>query len=320
MLSCYIQKNGILSEVQPTLAQSGCWFDLVDPSLEDLENLSRITKIENLDFIKAALDDEERPRIEIDEDVILIVINIPLMEDENTFDTLPLGIIVSPEYFITVCLKENKVISFFNSENYKFSQAFTKTRLLFQILLRSTKLYLRYLRYINRHTDDIEEELRRSMKNKALFQMLELEKSLVYFTTALKSNGGVIDKLSRLLRNHKQTIALLPITDEDDQDLIEDIIIENKQALEMVEIHNHILSGMMNAFASIINNNLNTVMKFLTTMTILLAIPTMVASFFGMNVTNIPFHNVAGGFWSVVVISIIITSVLAGALWKKNKF
>lgn len=317
MFQCFITKDGMLAEIPEDSLEKGCWINLTDPSREELRLVADVARLSSLDMLKAALDEEERAHIETDEGNILIVINIPCMEDENSFDTLPLGIVITPDYFITISLRENKVISFFNSDNYKFFQTFRKTPFMFQILLRSAKLFLRYLRYINRHTEHIENELMRSLKNRELIQMMEIEKSLVYFTTALKSNSMVIERISRLFRN-KNNISIPPLTEED-EDLLEDIIIENKQALEMVEIHSNILSSMMDAFASIINNNTNNVMKFLAVMTILLAIPTMLASFWGMNV-HVPYQQSDYGFFFVMMFASLLTIVTGVVLWKKNKF
>jgi len=239
------------------------------------------------------------------------------MEGETSFDTLPLGIVITPNHFITICLKDNRVMSYFDKDNTRFFCTAKKARFLFQIQYRSAILYLRYLKYINQQTDEIELNIRRTMKNKALFQLLQLEKSLVYFTTALKDNGIVLQKLMRL-RNNRNIQHLLDF-DEEDEDLMEDVIIENKQAIEMVEMHSNILSSMMNAFASIISNNLNFVMKFLTTMTILLAVPTMLASFWGMNVT-LPWSATPWGFLYVIIFSALITGFTAYILWKKGMF
>ncbi|MFH0702014.1 MAG: magnesium transporter CorA family protein [bacterium] len=318
MLNKYISKeNGSLQEISAHSSEKGCWFNLINPTAEEIKTVAKIIDISSLDFLKTSLDEEERPHIEIDDNSLLIIINAPLMESKNIFDTLPLGIIITLDYFITVCLKENKVLSYFSPENAKYFDTSKKAPFILQILFRSTKLYLKYLRDINQQTDEIEMNLRKSMKNKALFDLLELEKSLVYFTTALKDNGIVMEKLSRLFKN-KIFMHLLKV-DEEEKDFLEDIIIENKQAIEMVEIHSNILSSMMDAFASIISNNLNIVMKFLTTMTILLAIPTMIASFWGMNV-NVPWGETSNGFVYISVFAVIVTSITIFMLWKKTMF
>jgi len=239
------------------------------------------------------------------------------MHDKDTFDTIPLGIIITSNHFITVCLMENKILSHFCKNSHKDYSTHKRTRFLFQIFYKSAELYLRYLRYINIHTDEIEKTLRKSMKNQTLFQLLELEKSLVYFAASLKDNSIVTHKLLRLRTN--QSINDLLIIHEDDEDLLEDVIIENKQALEMVEMHSNVLGSMMDAFASIISNNLNIVMKFLTSMTILLAIPTMISSFFGMNVP-VPWGHNNFGFVFVIILSIILTLSAAYLLNKKQMF
>lgn len=296
----------------------GAWFNLTRPTGDEIKQVAEVINLDP-DYLRDALDSEERSRLEIEEDVMLIITNIPLMEDENTFDTLPLGIILTPNHIVTVSLKENNILSFFNQDTSKLFHTDERTKFLFHILFRSTKFYLRYLNRINSRTDQIELELRRTMKNKALFQLFEVQKSLVYFTTALKDNGVVLEKLMRL----RQNINLHHIfkLNEEDEDMLEDVIIENKQALEMVEMHRNILESMMDAFASIISNNLNMVMKFLTSMTIILAIPTMIASFWGMNVP-VPMahtHHYAA-FMLIIITSFIGTSIVAAILAKKNLF
>ena len=188
---------------------------------------------------------------------------------------------------------------------------FKKTRFVFQILYRNAASYLRYLRIIDRKSDQIEEKLHISQKNSGLIELLELEKSLVYFTTSLRSNEVVLEKLLRTERVKKYP---------EDEDLLEDVIIENKQAIEMANIYSGILSGMMDAFASVISNNLNIVMKFLATVTIVLSIPTMIASFFGMNFDNIPLGHSPFGFFTIIVLTLIISGVVALLFRKKDLF
>ncbi|OGI00417.1 MAG: magnesium transporter [Candidatus Melainabacteria bacterium GWF2_32_7] len=316
MLSVCKSDNNTLQKLPDDSIEKGSWINLIKPSGDELRLVAEQTGAP-MDLLKAALDAEERSRIEIEEDSILVITNIPIMEGETSFDTLPLGIVITPNHFITICLKDNRVMSYFDKDNTRFFCTAKKARFLFQIQYRSAILYLRYLKYINQQTDEIELNIRRTMKNKALFQLLQLEKSLVYFTTALKDNGIVLQKLMRL-RNNRNIQHLLDF-DEEDEDLMEDVIIENKQAIEMVEMHSNILSSMMNAFASIISNNLNFVMKFLTTMTILLAVPTMLASFWGMNVT-LPWSATPWGFLYVIIFSALITGFTAYILWKKGMF
>lgn len=310
------QEDKSLKELSIDEFEKGSWFNLIKPTADEIKDVAAVLNIE-ADFLRDSLDSEERSRIEIDDDKLLIITNVPMMEDENRFDTLPLGVIMTPDNIVTVSLKENRIISFFNQDTTKLFNTADKTKFLFQILFRSTKFYLRYLEHINRHTDRIEIDLRRTMKNKALFQLLEVQKSLVYFTTALKDNGHVLEKLSRFKKI--QSFGTFITYNEEIEDLMEDVIIENKQAIEMVEMHRNILESMMDAFASIISNNLNIVMKFLTSVTIILAIPTMVSSFWGMNV-DVPLVGNHLAFGVIIVMSIIFAAVIGMVLAKKGLF
>ena len=316
MLTIYKSSYRCLKALPLESIERGVWISLVNPNSEELENVSKMTDVSK-DFLSAALDEEERSRIEIEKNHILILINIPYIEGENSFTTLPLGIIITTKHLITVCLKNNEILEKFNTGNYQTFSTNKRTRFLLQILYKVAELYLKYLRYIYQHTSDIEEGLRKTMKNKALFQLLEFQKSLVYFTTALKDNGIVMEKLLRL-RNSQNFRHLLRIYEED-EDLLEDVIIENRQATEMVEMHSNILNSMMGAFSSIISNNLNIVMKFLTTMTILLAIPTMMSGFWGMNVP-VPFAENIFGFVYVLGFAAFFTTMISIILWKKQMF
>ncbi|MBR2068305.1 MAG: magnesium transporter CorA family protein [Candidatus Gastranaerophilales bacterium] len=281
-------------------AQNGSWFNLINPDYDEIQKVSIVLNLDE-SFLRNSLDADERSRIEIEDDCVLIITNVPLMEDEGTYDTLPLGIIFTQRGFITVSSKKNRVIGSFNKETSNSFDTNNKTKFMLDILFRSTKYYLRYLNYIYKKSEEIEEELRKTMKNKALFQLFEIQKSLVYFTTALRDNYMVLQKIMRLTKTKQNSLFKFS---EDDIDLLEDVIIENKQALEMVEMHRNILENMMDAFASIISNNLNIVMKFLTSIAIIFAIPTMFSSFWGMNVA-VPFGNNEYGFLIVSFISLL---------------
>lgn len=294
--------------------EKGSWINLIKPTSEEIIDVAKKIDIDS-DYLRDALDIEERSRIEFDDNVMLIITNIPIMENEDNFDALPLGIILTPDYIVTVAAAENKILSFFNKDTEKLFNTKNKTRFLFQILFRSTKFYLRYLEFINKRTEKIEINLRRTMKNKALFQLFEVQKSLVYFTTALKNNGIVLEKIMRL-KNNTNIMHLLKLNEED-ADMLEDVIIENKQALDMVEMHRTILESMMDAFASIISNNLNMVMKFLTSVTIILAIPTMISSFWGMNV-HVPLSQHPEGFMIITLLAVVISALIGYKFWKKG--
>lgn len=305
-----------LENLELEQADNLSWIKLINPSDEEIEKVSQATGCPS-DFLVAALDENEHSRIELEDDFMLIIVNVPYMVSTNKYDTIPIGIIFSKKSFITVCLGENKVLDYFSPNNSKKFSTHKRANFLFTLFLQNAEYYLRYMRFINNITDDLEIKLRKSMENKKLFQLFELERSLVYFITSLKDNNMVTEKLLRLRKN-KDIQELIKI-DEDDEELLEDAIIENKQAIEMVEMHSNILSGMMDAFASIISNNLNIVMKFLTSITIILAIPTMIASFWGMNV-DVPFRDHPGGFIYVVTIAFIVSFLSVWGLWKKNLF
>ena len=288
----------------------GCWVALTKPTMEELETVSATTGID-IDDLRAPLDDEERSRVEIENDYVVILVDIPYLDEKDRYVTIPLGIYTTEKMIVTVCLEETPVLKAFMNNREREFYTFKKTRFVFQILYRNATSYLRYLRIIDRKSEQIEEKLHISQRNKELIELLELEKSLVYFTTSLRSNETVLEKL---LRTEK--IKKYP----EDEDLLEDVIVENKQAIEMAKIYSDILSGTMDAFASVISNNLNVVMKFLSTVTIVLSIPTMIASFYGMNFQHIPLGDNPYGFYIVTAITLIVTVVLVFFFKKKNLF
>ncbi|MDR3254690.1 MAG: magnesium transporter CorA family protein [Synergistaceae bacterium] len=298
--------------------EPGAWFSLVKPTASDLRIVSEITEAP-LDILRAALDQEESSRIEVDDEQLLILTNIP-KNDENTvfgYDTIPLGIIISERYIITVCLEENEVLEDFDATHRHFFDTRKRTRFLFQILYRTAILYLKDLRLMNRRTDEIEQALRLSMKNKELFLLLDLQKALTYFTVSLRSNRSVIERLMRLFGN--KSVHHLVKLREEDEELLEDVRVEYDQAIEMVQVHSDVLSSTMDAFASVISNNLNIVMKFLASVTIVMAIPTMIASFFGMNVP-VPWQDDVVGFTYALAAAAALTVVVTVLLWRKRMF
>ena len=307
--------NGI-DEFELEQLEKGCWIDIVSPSPEELHEIAAATNIQ-LDFLTAALDEEEKSRIETEDDQILILVDIPFLRSNKDYDTLPLGIIIAEDFIVTVCLEPNAVVADFSSYNHRFFSNFKKTRFLFQILYKSATLYLKYIRIIIKRTDELEQHLRKSMENSELFNLLDLQKSLTYFTTSLRSNYIVTEKLLRL-RSTNQSGHLIKLYEED-EDLLEDVIIEYKQAIEMVEMYSHILNSMMEVFASIISNNLNLVMKFLASVTIILAIPTTIGGLWGMNVP-VPMEGNEFGFVTITSIALLISVGTGYWLWKRRMF
>ena len=299
------QDDGTLKMLDVNEAVSGSWFNLTDPTREEIQQVSLVLGLDE-SFLNNSLDADELSRMEFEDGNLLVITNVPIMDDEGNFDTLPLGLIFTPESMITVCSKENKIINSFNTDTAKFFDTRQKANFMLSILFRASKFYLRYLNIINKQTENIEDSLRKTTNNKALFQLMEIQKSLVYFTTALKDNQLVLQKLLRMVHADTNNMKSILKFTEDDIDMLEDVIIENKQASEMVEMHRTILESMMDCLASIINNNLNLVMKFLAAITIIMSIPTMIGSFWGMNVP-MPFGSNQFGFIIVIIISIIAT-------------
>lgn len=280
--------------------EPGCWVNLVRPTSEEIAHVLATTGVEE-DFLRAALDPEESSRVELEEDQTLLIVDIPTLEESNVeqdeskiFGTLPMGIIVLPNTVITVCLQDTTVLRGIAQNKVRDIHAAMRTRFVLQILLRVAGLFLRNLRMIERDFTKIERRLYDSLKNEELIQLLGLSKSLVYFSASLKGNEVTMEKMlrGRILKLY-----------EDDRDLLEDALIEIRQAIEMAGIYSSILAGTMDAYASVVSNNLNIIMKVLTVITIIMTIPNIIFGFYGMNITgnDLPF---AYWWWVPVVISI----------------
>lgn len=291
-------------------AEKGAWINLSSPNDDELSEISEVTGFP-AEYLKAALDEEESPRIESDNGNTLILIDLPEIiadGDDKIYSTIPLGILINEDYIVTVCLRNNVVIDDFRNGRIAGCNTLKRTRFLLQVLYKNSQYFLRYLRSIDRKTNAVEDSLHKSMKNKELIELLGIEKSLVYFSTSLKANEVVLEKIMKF-----KQIKMY----EDDADLLEDVIIENKQAIEMANIYSNILSGMMDAFASIINNNMNRIMKILASVTIILSIPTMIASFFGMNVP-LPFQESPMMTVALFLLSLSIAITLGLYMLKKE--
>ena len=294
---------------------NGGWIALTNPTAGEILTISARYEID-IDDLKAPLDEEERSRVEVEDAYTLILVDIPIIEERNEKDwygTIPMGIIMKDEIMITVCLVETPILTAFMEGRVRNFNTHWKTRFILQILYKNASWYLHYLRIIDKKSEEVEMRLNRSSKNEELIEVLELEKSLVYFTTSLRSNEVVLEKLLRTERIKKYP---------EDEDLLEDVIIENKQAIEMANIYSGILSGTRDAFASIISNNLNVVMKFLASVTIVMSIPTMIASFYGMNVNlaGVPFASSQWGFCGVILFSIVVSLIVVWIFIRTNMF
>jgi magnesium transporter len=303
-------ETGRLEEVKNV--EKGCWINLENPTDEEIIEICNKVNIEQ-DFIRYALDYEEKPRIDQEDkdNTTLFIIDIPTVKKSDTgfsYYTIPLGmIVVRDDMFITVGLESTQVIERFKRGYIKNFATYKKSRFILQILYENAVYYLMYLKRLNKEKEITETTLKKSMKNKELLKLLDIHNSLVYFETSLKANELVMEKTLK----GKYTKLY-----EDDEDILEDAIIENKQAMEMSQIYSNILKGTMDAYGSIVANNLSGVMKFLTSITIFLAVPTMISGFWGMNVP-VPFAENKIAFIGIVLFSVLITGIIG--MWLKKK-
>lgn len=287
------------------------WHNIIAPSKEELETLSEELDIP-MDFLMSPLDIDERPRVEVDGRNMLILIRTPHFDESKDIQyiTVPLGIIFSDNMILTISFIKNDVIQAFADGKLKGLSTVSRSRFLLQIFSGTARVYLDYLKRIDKQTSLVEKKLQKSMKNKELIEFLNIEKSLVYFATSLRANELVLDRLQRTGTLQMQA---------DEADLLEDVIIEIRQAIEMTNIHSNILSALMDAFASIISNNLNAVMKFLTSVTIILMFPVWVSSVYGMNI-NLPFQHSPHAFVITMGFSIFLSVCGAILFWKRKWF
>lgn len=281
--------------------EKGCWVKVTSPQKEEIRKLTSEYNLPS-DTINDILDIDERPRVEFEDDWTLIIMRIPVETSNNgvPFHTIPLGIFLTKSFTLTLCLSDNNVLPIAEPSPFReqYREITDGINFVLRLFLRSGNTYLKYLKQINQMTALIEQDLEKSIKNSELNKLLKMEKCLVYFITSIKANEIVLARL----KNAKK------ITTEINEDLLEDAIIENKQALEMAQIYSDIQSGMMDAFASVISNNLNVVMKQLTLISIILMIPTLIVSTFGMNVPNF-MENSRLALPAILTASLILSAV-----------
>ena len=310
MKRIYLTVDDHLPEIN-TL-EKGCWVPLHTPTREEIDGLNARFALDPT-YLQAALDEEESARIERDGDQTLIIVDIPYVEPDGNgyaYTTIPMGIVMVDDVIITVSTRESTIITDFTEERIRGFWTFKRTRFLLQILQRTASRYLTYLKQIDKASLFVQKRLEKDMRNQELLQMMKLEKSLVFFSTSLKGNEMVMERMMRM-----EMLRKYP----DDSDLLEDVIIENKQAMEMCSIYRNIISSTMDAFASIISNNLNIVMKILTSLTVVLSIPTLFASLWGMNV-GVPFQNHPMGFWLVIALCVVVSLGAFVILWRRKMF
>lgn len=298
--------------VESPLDQSASWINVVDPNWEEIDSLINLYGIPD-DFVRDPLDTEESARVEYDEDTrySLIILDIPVVNDTNlkvlSFITIPLGIIIGNKKIITVCNTENEFLENFSRQNINLH---FHSRFALNILLTIANHYNRNLRLLNKTRLRIERDLKNNVTNKQLYNLMEVEKSLVYFLAALKGNEAIIKKLFRL--------PAIKRFDED-EDLLEDLVIENNQALETTKLYTDILESITTSYASLLSNEMNNTMKTLTLFTVFLTLPTLVFSFFGMNVP-LPIDDHSYVSWLIVIaISLVVVTIVGAFLWRKQK-
>ena len=296
---------GQVDEITP-----GTWIHLVDPTRAEVEQLLAVIDIPE-DFVIAALDEDERARTDREDGVTLIILRVPYFfgQDEDLpYGTVPFGIIMTNGYLVTVCKFHTGIAEDLLGYRIKGLSTAKHVRLILHILLVTAQKYLAYLRHIDAAIEAVEERLQRSLRNEEVLQLLRYQNCLVYFTTGLKSNQLVMQRLQK-----SQLFSRF----EEDEELLEDVLIENSQALEMTQISENILGQDMDAFASIISNNLNVVMKFLASATIIVSVPTLVASIYGMNI-DLPFQGSPYAFLVVMGVAVLLAAAILWVFWRRD--
>ena len=296
-------------ETLDTIA-NGAWVNVVDPTSDEIEKL--VNWGMEMDYVNYSLDQDEMPRMERDEEYTFILLRIPIYQSDSDipYNTVPLGIMILGNRIITVCRYESDIIKVLSNGKYRLMKTGKRYRLALYIFLETAARYLHLLREINRATEAVEDRLQKSTQNREVLELLKYQKSLTYFATALRSNEVMMERVQKTqLFNYY----------EEDQDLLEDVLTENQQAIQMTSINTEILASMMDAFASIISNNLNVVMKALAALTIVLNVPTIVASFYGMNV-NLPGEGHPLAFLTVIGLSLGLTALATFIFYKRNWF
>lgn len=294
------------------IPQKGCWINIVKPTEDEIKVIADLVRIDE-QALRYPLDMAEKAHIDEEDDSVLIVVDSPAKEiknNEKIYTTLPLGmILVRDDMFITISQENITAVEGmkFKAKNF-YVQTEKKSRFVFQILYDIAQDYIRYLNYIIKDIDMFEEHMSKSMRNKELQKVMKFEKSMIYFNASVKGNQVVLEKLNR-----GKSIKLY----EDDEDILEDTMIENRQAMEMIQTYSEILNGIIDIFGTMVSNNLNIVMKILTSITVIISIPTMVSSFLGMNV-DFPFDTSVIGFYEVIGVSLLATIIATILLKRKN--
>lgn len=311
MIKIYRTENSKIGELHAF--EPGSWVQLTDPSMDEMQMVSERFEIDIAD-VRAAMDADESSRVDLEDDYTLILVDIPVIEirnDQRAYTAIPLGILLLDDYMITICAEETPVLEYFVKSTVRDFSTKKQMRFVYQILYRTCMLYQIYLRTIDNKRTEIEERAQEDMEEEDLVTLHELESNLVYFATSLRANGAVIDRLSRYSR-----VRQFP----EDKDLLDDVKVENGQAIEMTIIYRDIIHGTRELLSNIIDIRLNNVMRYLAAITIVMAIPNIVSGFYGMNVAGewVPLHNTPFGFGIICVITLVICIISLKVLKKKK--
>lgn len=291
----------------------GCWIQMISPSQEECEEIAEALKVD-IEDVQAALDEEESSRIELQDGYTLILVDIPTTEirhEKQMYTTIPLGIILTQDVIVTVCTEDTAVLKNFVMNRVKEFSTKKRLRFVYQILYRTASTYQANLRIIDKKRTEIEGRVGKETADSDLIDLHELESTLVYFATSLRANAVVLDRLTRYKRLEQYP---------EDKELLDDIIVENRQAIEMTNIYRDIINGTRELMSSVLDNRLNNVMKYLTSITIVMAIPTVISGIYGMNVNEkwMPFANTPHGFLIICVITLLICIITMLVLRKKK--
>lgn len=291
----------------------GSWVQMINPTLEECQEIAELLKVD-IEDVQAALDEEESSRIELQDGYTLILVDIPTTEirhEKQMYTTIPLGIILTQDVIVTVCTEDTIVLKNFVLNRVKEFSTKKRLRFVYQILYRTASNYQANLRIIDKKRTEIESRVGNNTEDSDLIDLHELESTLVYFATSLRANGVVLDRLTRYKRLEQYP---------EDKELLDDVIVENRQAIEMTSIYRDIINGTRELMSSVIDNRLNNVMKYLTSITIVMAIPTVISGIYGMNVDErwMPFANTPHGFLIICILTLLICILTMLVLRKKK--
>ena len=307
----FMTDNQVIHEEEKL--QDGVWVRMISPTQEECEEIADVLNVD-IDDIKAALDEEESSRIELQDGYTLILVDVPTTEirhDKQSYTTIPLGIILTQDVIVTVCTEDTPVLKNFVINRVKEFSTKKRLRFVYQILYRAATMYQQELRLIDRRRQEIEKNLTGTLRDSDLMELHGLESTLVYFATSLRANSTVLDRLTRYKRLEQYP---------DDMELLDDVIVEIRQAIEMTSIYRDDIKGTRELFSSILDNRLNNAMKYLTSITLLMAVPTVISGLYGMNVQSdgMPFANTTAGFAIVLGLTLALCVFAAWVLHKKH--